>query len=159
MVNMEPWIHYWESMREEYERQLAEFEQATKDVGEEMGIAQDQISFELEFRPVVILHRDKEGLLTLWNKPEELRGEYLCSMWWSAFNGGQAMLNRDGSVSYAEINTWRTDIIVNREYYLGIIQTPEGLEFRLVEEPDYNAADYLPFSSPEEYEEYIKSQE
>ena len=152
---MKQWTDYWNSKRKQYEDDYKEFQQQLKEikeVAEETDLSMP--NFEVEFRPSVVLQRDREGLLSIWHNTYK---GYLCSMFWSTFPGGHALLNKDGSVSYRETNTWRIkeNVIVDKEYYLGIIHNEKGdVEFRLVESPDYEAAEYLPFRSVKEYLKY-----
>lgn len=155
MVDMKPWIDHWNEHRGEYEEVCKAYEEAKKHAKEILGIDESEINLRLEFRPIIALERDEEGLLSIWQRPEYLKGVELDTDFWSMFEGGQALLNRDGSVSYTEENYMRRHIVVDKEYYLGVIKVGRKTEFRLVTKPDYNTIKYLPpFKSPEAYEKY-----
>jgi hypothetical protein len=107
----------------------------------------------IESRPYITMERKGDNCLIPWKKDQDLKGKYLCSLWWNMFDGGTAYLNYDGSVSYQESHTvFETGATTSIDAYLSY--NHEDNTFKLSDIPDYETAEHLPFRSPEEYDKW-----
>ena len=125
-----------------------------KEVSKDLGL--EPVKFEIESRPCITMERTKNNRLIPWKRHKTLRGKYLCSMWWNDFDGGQAYLNADGSVSYVESETdWdKGGTVTKIDAYLSYNE--DNNTFGISEKPDYETAEHLPFRSPEAYDAWVK---
>ena len=97
----------------------------------------------------ITMERTEDGYLKPWQCEQELKGVYRCSFWWKSFNGGEACINSDGSVSYEESHDVlgsSNDSQADIHAFLAYDKNKKA--FIISEKPDYEAANYLPIKKP-----------
>ncbi len=151
MIDMKVWE---ERMADDIIESKRQKKLATKFADEAAQILDiEPVKIFIESRPCITMERKENNCLVPWKRSEDLKGRYLCSLWWNMFDGGHAFLNSDGSVSYSESHIyWGTDTTTKIDAYVSYNQ--QDNTFRISETPDYEAAEHLPFRSPSEYDKW-----